>query len=212
MKLGLFKSGLMIVGICLVGVPKGMCAQPHFVRALNLPLVSVEFTPDTPHVGDVVSAIVQLETDFSSPDPVRVVLKARLDGSQSIGLTKISSEIWTAQVGSFSSVGDHSFSVDVLLEDSSDTDAIRNAISGVEADIANLENAIASEQDPGQLAEYQAQLVQAQQQHADLLNQLASEQTLVGTDSFNFQVVPEFFATENGWFDWSAFGRSLNLL
>jgi len=153
------------------------------------PLVTALKIPAEPKQGDFVTVILELNPAFTSPAALRSCLSARLDGVP-VTLLPATQSMWIARLGTFTGVASHELAVDIMVENKKEADGIRAAITQLDTDIMDIQNALNAETDPGKRTELQGQIAHKTAERTTLQNILATLAKIVGTDTITFSVDP----------------------
>lgn len=120
----------------------------------QLPLLAFDLRPVSLEINEPIYGFLRLTTNFESADEVNVYLKASL-GLTEVDLRHPQPDVWIYQ-GQFEAAGTYNLSVDLIVEDKVESDALREGIVIVNQEIADLEDEILQETDPGERAVLEA--------------------------------------------------------
>lgn len=179
----------------LIGSMKHSAQRTHKrVAALSDPLIRFSASPgQNVEQGQELTVFATLNVGFQ--DSETFIDDVKLDGTP-ITLEHPSSGLWIFNGGAFTELLSHTLEAKVYIQDAAQAGAIRDAITSLEADIANLNAQIEEATDPQVIADLTAQRDEKQNLKNSLVTALANLKTIVGTEQFTFTVVPATTGTD----------------
>lgn len=160
----------------------------HSTQAAEpLRFVRAAVSPDTVIIGEQATVFLHPATNYASPDRVRLLLDAAVDGVPVTALHP-SQDMWVLQLGPYLQAGSHDVMVTAFLENADEADELRAGITAHTQVIADLDDEIANETDPARLVQLQEERATKVAERTEMQATLAGLKREIGVDTFTVSV------------------------